>query len=351
MAHALDFSKGFAAVAAIGGRKSMWHQNGQEILPTDTPEEIQAKAGADFEVKIAQAKFDRQIIGLDGLPFVQEEIAENVFHLYRSDTGRVMNTVTERYKPVQPATIFQFFKQLCAKHGYQIETAGVLANGGRYWVTANTRNVLQLPGKDKLQQFVTIATSCDGSMSTEGFTTEFRVVCDNTLQSARHDNVLSVKNRHSTVVDWDKISIKLELVSDAWTKFSLHAKEMAKFKVNDQQAMKLLLNAYYSLDTDEKVAKFLAAEKLNEKQAARRETDTKQMMNRLYAHLNNGPGAKIESSDGTLWGLMNAVTYDVDHDAGAKGRTPEAKFVSSQWKDGAAIKDRAWTAAVALVTA
>jgi hypothetical protein len=125
---------------------------------------------------------------------------------------------------------------------------------------------------------------------------------------------------------------------------------MAKFKVSEGQAMKLLLNAYYSLDTEEKVAKFLAAEKLSEKQAARRETDTKQMLNRLQAHLNNAPGAKVESSDGTLWGIINAVTYDVDHAAG-KGRTDEAKFVSSQWGDGSKVKDRAWTAAVALVTA
>ena len=344
MAHELDFSKGFAAVAAIGGSKSMWHQMGNEILPTDTPEEIQTKAGADFEVKVAPIEFQRQIVGLDGKPVTSTATAENRFVLYRSDTGAVMNTVTERYKPVQPTTIFQFFKQLCAKYGYQIETAGVLFNGGRYWCTANTHNVLELPGKDKIAQFVTVATSCDGSMSTEGFTGELRPVCNNTLQSARHSNVLSVKNRHSTVVDWDKICIKLELVSDAWTQFSENAKRLAKTKASEEQVIKLLLNAYYNLDTDEKIAAHFAKE--NEAANKGRETKTIQVIQRLGAALKNAPGSDLASARGTLWGAVNAVTYDIDHNG--VGRTDESKFIASQWGKGADIKQRMYDAACKL---
>jgi phage/plasmid-like protein (TIGR03299 family) len=344
MAHELDFSKGFAAVAAIGGSKSMWHQMGNEILPTDTPEEIQTKAGADFEVKVAPIEFQRQIIGLDGKPVTATATAENRFVLYRSDTGAVMNTVTERYKPVQPTTIFQFFKQLCAKYGYQIETAGVLFNGGRYWCTANTHNVLELPGKDKIAQFVTVATSCDGSMSTEGFTGELRPVCNNTLQSARHSNVLSVKNRHSTVVDWDKICIKLELVSDAWTQFSENAKRLAKTKASEEQVIKLLLNAYYGLDTDEKIAAHFAKE--NEAATKGKETRTIQVIQRLGAALKNAPGSDLASARGTLWGAVNAVTYDIDHNG--VGRTDESKFIASQWGKGADIKQRMYDAACKL---
>jgi len=344
MAHELDFSKGFAAVAAIGGSKSMWHQMGNEILPTDTPEEIQTKAGADFEVKVAPIEFQRQIVGLDGKPVTSTATAENRFVLYRSDTGAVMNTVTERYKPVQPTTIFQFFKQLCAKYGYQIETAGVLFNGGRYWCTANTHNVLELPGKDKIAQFVTVATSCDGSMSTEGFTGELRPVCNNTLQSARHSNVLSVKNRHSTVVDWDKICIKLELVSDAWTQFSENAKRLAKTKASEEQVIKLLLNAYYNLDTDEKIAAHFAKE--NEAANKGRETKTIQVIQRLGSVLKNAPGSDLASARGTLWGAVNAVTYDIDHNG--VGRTDESKFIASQWGKGADIKQRMYDAACKL---
>jgi phage/plasmid-like protein (TIGR03299 family) len=344
MAHELDFSKGFAAVAAIGGAESMWHKLGNAILPTDTPEQIQEKAGAAFNVNIAPVEFQREIVGLDGKPLKVSTTAENRFVLYRSDTGAVMNTVTERYKPVQPTTIFQFFKQLCSKYGYQIETAGVLFNGGRYWCTANTGCVLELPGKDKMHQFVTVATSCDGSMSTEGFTGELRPVCNNTLQSARHSNVLSVKNRHSTVVDWDKICIRLELVSDAWNQFSENAKRMAKQKVSEEQVIKMLLNAYYGLDSDEKIAEHFAKE--NEKKNKERESRTVQVLQRLGAALKNAPGSDLASARGTLWGAVNAVTYDIDH-AGT-GRTEEAKFISSQWGKGADVKQRMWDAAVAL---
>jgi phage/plasmid-like protein (TIGR03299 family) len=346
MAHEIDFSKGFAAVAAIGGAESMWHRLGNAILPTDTPEEIQIKAGADFEVKIAPIEFQRTIVGLDGKPVSSTEIAENRFVLYRSDTGAVMNTVTERYKPVQPTTIFQAFKQLCVKYGYQITSAGVLFKGGRYWCTADTKNVLELPGKDKMAQFVTFATSCDGSMSTEGFTGEMRPICNNTLQSARHSNVLSVKNRHSTVVDWDKIQIKLELVSDAWIQFSDNAKRMTKQKVSEEQVIKMLLNAYKGLDTDEKIAEHFAKENELNKKLSQRESKTVQLIQRLGGHLKNAPGCNLLSAQNTLWGAVNAVTYDIDHMG--TGRTEEKKFESSQWGKGAEVKQRMWDAAVAL---
>jgi phage/plasmid-like protein (TIGR03299 family) len=344
MSGEIDWSKGFAAVAAIGGKDSMWHKTGQEILPTDTPEEIQVKAGADFSVEVAPIEFQRKVIGLDGKPTNVPTVAEKRFVLYRSDTGAVMNTVTERYKPVQPATIFQVFKGLCAKHGYKIETAGVLFGGGRYWVTANTNNVIELPGRDKVAQFVTFATSCDGSMSTEGFTGEIRPVCNNTLQSARHSNVLSVKNRHSTVVDWDQVCVKLEMVSDAWLQFSDNAKRMAKAKVDEAQVMKMLLSAYFGLDTEEKIKEHFAKE--NEKAAAMRETKTVALLQRLGAALKNAPGSDLASARGTLWGAVNAVTYDIDHNG--VGRTDEKKFESAQWGKGAEIKQRMWQSAVAL---
>jgi hypothetical protein len=181
-------------------------------------------------------------------------------------------------------------------------------------------------------------------MATEGFTGEMRPVCNNTLQSARHSNVLSVKNRHSTVVDWDKICIKLELVSDAWNQFSDNAKRLAKAKASEEQVIKLLLNAYYGLDTDEKISEHFAKEK--EAAAKGKETRTIQVIQRLGAALKNAPGSDLASARGTLWGAVNAVTYDIDHNG--VGRTDESKFIASQWGKGSEIKQRMWDAACKL---
>jgi hypothetical protein len=51
MSHELVIdANGKASVAAAGGAKSMWHGLGQDILPGDSIEEIQRKAGLDWEV-------------------------------------------------------------------------------------------------------------------------------------------------------------------------------------------------------------------------------------------------------------------------------------------------------------
>jgi hypothetical protein len=59
-----------------------------------------------------------------------------------------------------------------------------------------------------------------------------------------------------------------------------------------------------------------------------------------------GRGATLESSRGTAWGLLNAVTEYVDHER--RARSNEYRMDSAWFGQGAVIKQRALSAALQL---
>lgn len=339
MSHNLDMSKGFAAFAHMN--EPGWHKLGQQLTGKETREERRALAGMDFSILKSPVTFAREKVGLDGKPDVSFDVFDNQYVLYRSDTGAPMNVVTGRYNIVQPLQIEDWIERLCKENGFTLDTLGVICGGARYWALCKTENGIVLPGQDKVAEYICATTSCDGSTSTEAIQTAIRVVCNNTLDLSLHDNVLSVKTRHSTEWNADAVQIKLG-VGKAWADWAANATRLAKAKVKNEETIKLFFNAYYGLDTDEKIK-----EKINKDTEKGEGTKLQTWMQKMLMCLQSSPGADLASARGTLWGAINAVTYDIDHNG--IGRTDEARFINSRWGKGADVKQRMWDAAVALV--
>ena len=51
--------------------------------------------------------------------------------LYRSDNSETLGVVSPKYKVVQPDEILQFFKGVCEKFGWEMDTAGTMLGGKR----------------------------------------------------------------------------------------------------------------------------------------------------------------------------------------------------------------------------
>ena len=83
--------------------------------------------------------------------------------LYRSDTKAALSVVSQRYKVVQPRQVLEFYRDLTDVAGYELETAGVLKAGRRFWALARTGKSLALKGDDLVNGYLLLATSCDGS--------------------------------------------------------------------------------------------------------------------------------------------------------------------------------------------
>jgi len=336
MAHALDFTTGKAGIAYVG--TTPWHGLGQQLQPGAELLTWQQQAGLDWEARSAVVQYQRQTIGMCGESLSERCEAKDNVVLYRSDTGSPLSIVSNRYKPVQPREVIEFYRDLTERHGFTLETAGALKDGKKIWALANTNESMQLRGNDIVRGYLLLATSFDGSMATQARFTSIRVVCNNTLSFAANTGKADVTVPHSATFDADKVKLDLN-IGDAWSKFSSTAHAMAQHTVSKEESTRFFLDVYYGLDSEDKIREFRAkdgADKTAEKFFAR-----------MTSALFNSPGAHLESARGTLWGLVNAVTRDVDF--GMPARSQENRLNSAWFGKGNSIKQAAMDKALAMI--
>ncbi|HRO59373.1 MAG TPA: DUF932 domain-containing protein [Rhodocyclaceae bacterium] len=337
MAHELDFTRGQAAIAFRGAVP--WHGLGESILPEDSIDDIRIKAGLDYDVIKTPVRYDREAYStsfIDGKGTVHETSKDKCV-LYRSDTGDDLSVVSTQYQVVQPREIVDFYKDLTEKFGFELEVVGALKGGRKVWALANTNEAFALRDDDKVRGYLLLATSYDGTMATQARFTSVRVVCNNTLTCAVGQGRPDISVPHSTKFDASRVKAQLG-IGEGWERFRQFSDTAQSRIVTRKEQVKLLLAAYYGLDTDEK----LEAARQDEKQSATIE----KFMDRMSIALHESPGAKLRSANGTLWGLLSAVTYDIDHQA--PSRTADNRLNKAWFGTGEQIKRRALSLAEAL---
>lgn len=342
MSHELSVTAdGRASMAYVG--QTPWHGLGQVLTPGAPLEDWQREAGLDWTAERSEVWYS---VPIDtAFPNRTEGrgtgIGSSKAHdvLWRSDTGKVLSIVSPRYQIVQPKEVIEFYRDLVERHGFELETAGALKDGKKIWALANTKNAVTLRGEDKVKGYLLLATSYDGTMSTQARFTSVRVVCNNTLTFAANNGKANVVVPHSTKFNADAIKIDLE-VGDAWSAFASRAQAMSERVVSQDEAVKFFLNAYYSLSTVDEI-------KEAQEDEATAKTLEKFMEKRMTEALFNSPGAHMASAKGLLWGLVNAVTFDVDHKMPAHN---QGNRLDSAWfGKGEQIKQRAWSRALEMI--
>jgi phage/plasmid-like protein (TIGR03299 family) len=98
--------------------------------------------------------------------------------------------VSQRFQEVQPMEILHFYRDLTEQSGFELETAGVLKGGKKFWALARTGQSSALKGKDVSNGYILLATACDGTLATTAQFTSIRVVCNNTLAIALKDRII-----------------------------------------------------------------------------------------------------------------------------------------------------------------
>ena len=154
-----------------------WHGLGNN-LPQKQPIEVwQREAGMDWQIQESPVHFKSDAIGPLGTihSFPEQKV------LYRSDTKAPLSVVSKRYHTVQPREVLEFYRDLTEVSGYELETAGVLKGGRKFWALARTGQGTSIKGNDQVNGYLLLATSCDGTLATTATPTTIRVVCNNTL--------------------------------------------------------------------------------------------------------------------------------------------------------------------------
>jgi phage/plasmid-like protein (TIGR03299 family) len=287
------------AMAYVG--ETPWHGLGQE-LTEDASLEVWAKeSGLDFELATAEVQFNNEL----------KYDAKKV--MYRKDTNLPLGIVSNRYQIVQPIEVLNFFKNMVGTIAH-LETAGVLRNGAHYWALARMDGEFNIAG-DKVKQYLLLASSADGSLATQARLTSVRVVCNNTLQLAQQ-GVAEVVVRHSSVFKPEVVVSKLADCNEIFKTFEETANILANLRLSSKNAQEAFTKI---LGGKEQVINY-------------------KVDRALQLFKGEAIGANLESSKGTAWGALNAVTQMVDWEM---SRTASGRLNNAWFGNGVDIKQNA----------
>jgi phage/plasmid-like protein (TIGR03299 family) len=321
MAHAIE------QMAYVGD--TPWHQLGSK-LPAKQPIEVWAKkAGMDWTICDTPVRYMAEQAGSLGsiLTFAVQKV------LYRSDTKAPLSVVSNRYQVVQPKEVLEFYRDLTEVSGFELETAGVLKAGRKFWALARTGKETKIKGVDLVRGYVLLATSSDGTLATTATPTTIRVVCQNTLTIALNGATRAVKVPHSTVFDAQAVKKELGIAVSQWDSFMYRLKTLSERKVKSHEALNFFLKVMCQTGqhTDQE-------QRLTNERALKR-------VQALYG--GEAKGSDLASAQGTAWGLLNAVTQFVDHER--RARSQDHRVDSAWFGQGALLKQRALDHALQMV--
>lgn len=308
-----------------------WHGHGTKLAP-DQPLEAWARAaGMNWQIESSEVRFVASNAG-SNIGAIHAFPDQKV--LYRSDTKAPLSVVSARYQVVQPSEVLEFYRDLTEVGGFELETAGVLKEGRKFWALAKTGQTGMLKGKDTVNGYLLLATACDGTLATTAQFCSVRVVCNNTLQIALGDGTGAVKVPHRSQFDAQAVKRQLGICVSSWDAFMARTKALSERKVTDSAAETFFRRVltYPTTNPSDRTAMAVNERALK-------------AIEQLYA--GRGMGAQLPSASGTAWGLLNACTEYVDHFR--RARSDDHRRDAAWFGQGAAIKQKAWDEALRLV--
>lgn len=300
------------AVHTLGGDSGQWAK----------------KARLDWNIKESPAAFTPD----DGKSV---RLFENKRVFFRSDTEEPLAVVGKRFHAVQPKDILDFYGEVAERYGFKLAIAGEVDNGRKIWAMAETPHDFALAKGDEVKGGLFVMTACDGSLSTQGFFTSFRLWCMNQLPvlnvHAKRGRTLQVfRCTHGAKFSTARIERDLEVMQISWDNFKRYSEALANKKVTTQQAV-TFLGKFFHKSSDHKILTPVDVDDMADN------TTMKKLLN-VYR-----TGEGQESITGTAWGVVNAVTRYLDHETRAKDGHVR---VRKAWIEGAREKSKIMTAAL-----
>ena len=315
MAHELETVNGQTAFASL--REPAWHGLGTVFdKEVNTKEMLELAHLDNWNVRLEDITIPSGFESDKGYSFV---VRDNPFIDKQKD---VLGVVGERYVPLQNEELFAFGDNMLDGGG-RWETAGSIKNGRQVFgsLALERETVLDPNGvSDKINTYLLINTSHDGSVAIQASITPVRVVCANTLNLAlgnrgRGGSVKqSFKIRHTQTAS-GKIAVAREalgLTHQYMDEFDKMANEMIQTEVSKAQFDKIVESLYPTPKDETKKASMT---KHNAKI---------DLINEIYV------GDYNNTITGTAWGVANAMTERLDwFRNGRKGSTESIRAAAS----------------------
>ena len=321
MAHELSkLADGTYSMVRADDTEISWHGL-ESVIPASAPFDTWLeKSGMNFDIL-------RSPVG-----YVDDNGEDHYFNnshvLYRSDTKAPLSTVSESYNIVQPREVLWFFSDLCQKNQLKMDTAGVIRNGTKFWALARTGAYADVSYKDTIMQYILLATSADSSMATTVKHTSLRVVCSNTLHMSLNNKEAAIRVPHSSVFDADEVKMDMGLLERDFDDFT----DVARL-LHDRRTTIVEARRWY--------AELLSGNLDMSDEEVNRYANDSRLFKNVWEGYVTGKGAEE-----TMWGVLNGLTYTVDH---MRGRSNDTRLDSQLFGTGAALKAKAYKKAVGAV--
>ncbi len=219
----------------------------------------------------------------------------------RMSDHKVLGVVGARYEVIQNAACFDFMDSLIGTHGAVYHTAGSLFGGRVVFMTVKLPEAMQV-GPDKIDKYLLLTNSHDGSGALHVRWTPVRVVCANTLGMALdQDTKCKCSIRHTGNYE-DKVRDArqlLEMTELYFQNAAQHFVQMSEVNFSDIQMEEYVELLYPATET-----------KGGEMKVSSRTNTIRETILQL-----SHTGMGISAVKNTKWGAFNSVVEYIDHRA------------------------------------
>lgn len=302
-----------------------WHGLGRKVSDCLTPEEMLVAAGLDWEVRRVALKT------ADGIAVPSH------FALQRSTDKRILGICGRDFQPTQNRQAFKFFKEFVEAGDMKMDTAGSLFDGQICWGLASIQAGFKLAGGDEVNGYLLMSNPHIWGQSIRCQFTSVRVVCNNTLQAAmRSESAGRFTMSHLTEFNDDRqeeAKVAMGIAREQLKLLKEQATFLSKVRVTEESKRlfiaRLFQPAILKADNDEEIEMNRTSKLVSDA-------------------VDTSPGADLKSAEGTFWGLLNGVTYVVDHKL---GRTQDNRLAQAWFGSKSQVKTKALDLALEMANA
>jgi phage/plasmid-like protein (TIGR03299 family) len=282
-----------------------WHGLGTYVGDEDVDSKTAIiKAGLNWDV-------ERQPIYAS-----QDQIHSQVIPTHkaivRTTDQKILGVVGNRYEPIQNIEAFEFMDSLVEEGKMKYHTAGSLRSGQKIWLLGKVADIEIIP-QDKLDHYLFLYNSHDGSSSLRVVFTTVRVVCANTAQAALNATKgEGMRIRHTKNMK--------EKIQQAQNVLGLATKKFGEFNSWAKQAVAKQITANQWDSILEKVVPPQPAHLATKRGDTMREKVRNDIRQLYY----DGTGQDIPGVAGTGWAAYNAVVEYTNYHRNARGSNQQS---------------------------
>ena len=285
MTHAITEEK-------ILGLQKPWQKLGRKVEGM-TVDQAMETGGLDWQVEKRQLYYD--YINAEGAGTKE---ATDSFATIRTDTDGYLGTVGKQYQPLQNTEQAELIQAIVGEGEACAESVGSYANDRKVFWTCKLSSDMLIGENDRIEKYLVLQNSHDGSGSFRAFYSPLRVVCSNMLTGMIKKfgkNGISLRHTKNAIDKIQEAKRVLCYANEQFLKTEEYYNEMAQVKIDtDRNKMDDIIDRIFGRKADEEVTTRWENEKYKIKTAIREENS-------------------IATEKNTAWTIYNGITRYTNH--------------------------------------